>query len=336
VLDYTQLTRRGQIRRLRRLAEAALARYEVGVVSVLLLKHLYNTTFAVTGSDGSRYVLRVQRTGDASLDARRRRARVESELWWLERLRTDLDLAVPEPVRTPTGEGAVSVSVEGVPEGMPCALLRRVDGRFVDRRLMPFHLAQIGRLTARLHDYSVRLSVPDGFDRQGVVQADPETEEGLVRLFTDHRSRESGRVVRSVLQKVRRAQEELGDGAESFGLIHADIHQKNYLFGNGEARLIDFDDCGWGHYLYDLAVTISEVGSLPRARSLAEALFAGYRQIRDLSPAQEGMVHSFYMLRELQNTTWFLQQRHNPQFGRVPEREQLDVRLLERLLAESE
>ena len=34
--------------------------------------------------------------------------------------------------------------------------------------------------------------------------------------------------------------------------------EKNYLFHGGEVRLIDFGDCGWGHYLYDLAVTVSE------------------------------------------------------------------------------
>ena len=43
------------------------------------------------------------------------------------------------------------------------------------------------------------------------------------------------------------------------GLIHADLHYENFLFHDGVARAIDFDDCGWGFYLYDVAVTLWEL-----------------------------------------------------------------------------
>ena len=72
-------------------------------------------------------------------------------------------------------------------------------------------------------------------------------------------------VTQAVFQRVRRVQDELGGGPDTFGLIHADIHQKNYLFCDGQLRLIDFDDSGWGHYLYDFAVTLNE-GCVRRPR----------------------------------------------------------------------
>ena len=45
----------------------------------------------------------------------------------------------------------------------------------------------------------------------------------------------------------------------TFGLIHADLHLDNTLFADGEARLIDFDDCGFGYRIYDVAVALWEL-----------------------------------------------------------------------------
>jgi Ser/Thr protein kinase RdoA (MazF antagonist) len=81
-------------------------------------------------------------------------------------------------------------------------------------------------------------------------------------------------------------------------------------------RLINFDDCGWGHYLYDLAVTtLHVVPSPPYGPGLRAAFLAGYRQVRELSPAHEALIDTFWMLRELQDMTWYLQERDNPSFG---------------------
>lgn len=54
----------------------------------------------------------------------------------------------------------------------------------------------------------------------------------------------------------RAAMDMLGERSATFGLIHADLHLDNVLFAGGEARPIDFDDCGLGHWLYDIAVTL--------------------------------------------------------------------------------
>jgi hypothetical protein len=47
------------------------------------------------------------------------------------------------------------------------------------------------------------------------------------------------------------------------GLIHGDLHQANYLCDGWDVRAIDFDDCGWGFRLYDVAVTLSELAGRP-------------------------------------------------------------------------
>ena len=36
---------------------------------------------------------------------------------------------------------------------------------------------------------------------------------------------------------------------QNWGLIHADLHEGNYLFHNEQIRPIDFYRCGFGYYL---------------------------------------------------------------------------------------
>jgi Ser/Thr protein kinase RdoA (MazF antagonist) len=99
-----------------------------------------------------------------------------------------------------------------------------------------------------------------------------------------------------------------------FGLIHADLHQENYLFHHGEVRAIDFDDCGYGHFLYDIAVALGEVGHRQDEPALRTALLADYRSIRLLPEAHERYLDSFFALRRLQLMLWWLEFRDDPVF----------------------
>ena len=48
-----------------------------------------------------------------------------------------------------------------------------------------------------------------------------------------------------------------GKGSNVYGLIHADLGTKaNVLFHKGEARAIDFDDSGYGYWMYDLTTPL--------------------------------------------------------------------------------
>jgi len=51
----------------------------------------------------------------------------------------------------------------------------------------------------------------------------------------------------------------LARGGGRPGLIHADLHLGNALFWSDEVRVIDFDDCGFGYWLYDIAFALKQV-----------------------------------------------------------------------------
>jgi Ser/Thr protein kinase RdoA (MazF antagonist) len=60
-------------------------------------------------------------------------------------------------------------------------------------------------------------------------------------------------VLEVVSAQLRQGFDLLGRAAPLWGLIHADLHRDNILLHHGEIGVIDFDDCGWGYYLFDLA-----------------------------------------------------------------------------------
>jgi Ser/Thr protein kinase RdoA (MazF antagonist) len=278
-------------RRLGALARAALAEWGLGRARLRLLRNVYNTTFRVD----DRYVLRIQWPG------RHDAAAVRSEMLWLAALRRDTALVVPEPVPTRRGELVVVAAAEGVPEPRACALLGWVEGRFVRDRLTPAHLERVGALTARLHDHGLGFAPPPGFTRPPIDDVDDATVESLVRVVSDRASREAGAVARAALAKIRLAQAEVGRSRQTYGLIHADLHHWNYLFHRDEARAIDFDDCGFGHALYDLAVTEYLLRGRPAYPELRAALLRGYRRERALPPAHEARLESFVALRRIQD-----------------------------------
>jgi Ser/Thr protein kinase RdoA (MazF antagonist) len=103
---------------------------------------------------------------------------------------------------------------------------------------------------------------------------------------------------------IRRLQA-FGADAERYGLIHADMRLANLLISPaGETRLIDFDDCGLGWFLYDFATGVSFIEDHPQVPTLKEAWVEGYRQVRTLSPAEEREIDSFVMLRRLALLAW--------------------------------
>ena len=96
----------------------------------------------------------------------------------------------------------------------------------------------------------------------------------------------------------------LGEGPEVFGLIHADIHQWNYLFHKGNVHLIDFDTGGWGYFAYDIAVTFSTLLNHPNLSALRVAFLQGYRQVRPLPEEQEACIDTFIAARIFGHTQW--------------------------------
>ena len=323
------LTNMGQLRRLRRLAVKALTAYDIHRYRLIALQHEGNSTFRVDAVDGKRYVLRIHsplKTVET----------VQSEMMWLAALRRETELVVPEPISTRDGSFLTIIGVDEIPESRICVLFRWIDGRFLDDRLTPDHLERVGAFMACLQSHGAQFKPSDGFIRgrvdtlteqarraagRGTSEAvlrkqidHPADETAAIRLVSEICSPEDGSRVATLIRKIRDVQRAVGQTSETFGLIHGDLHQGNYFFHQGQVRAIDFDDCGYGYYLYDIAVTLSEVNWRKNTPELRKGFIKGYRSVRDLSSQHEGYLDTFITFRDLQLIVWKIEMRNHPAF----------------------
>jgi Ser/Thr protein kinase RdoA (MazF antagonist) len=311
---FDELTTRGQLGRLRRTAEAALTAYGLRPARLVPVAHAENTTFRVETPAGDRLVLRIHRVTGSPIHPPRSEAEVRSELLWLSAIRRETDLAVPEPV--PANDGALTtvVDLEGVPEPRICALFRWQPGRFLDAGLTLSHLERVGAFMAMLHNQALGFEPPVGFTRWQIGDVTGDARAYVVGAVGECFGQAAVSTVEIVLEAVDVARRELGRGPEAFGLIHGDLHQENYLFHRGHVRAIDFDDCGWAPFVYDLSVTLSELHGRPESTALRGALLSGYRAVRRLPVEHERCLDVFSGLRTLLLTLWMIEQRVHPSF----------------------
>jgi Ser/Thr protein kinase RdoA (MazF antagonist) len=315
---FESLNHRTQVRSLAGLARTALRAYPVHDVRLRLLGHLWNTTFRVTEPDGNQYMLRVHHRGQTSVEA------VRSELLWLAALR-EQGLPVPDPVLNEEHRFVTVGAHPGVPEPRLCVLFRWIEGRFLYRGLTPSHLAQVGDLMARFHGHAAQWERPEGFTRHRVDNldpmrrgqddhADPAVAESVTQLVTSVCSPEAGSVIAAAIHRIWVTLSALGEGPEAFGLIHADLHHRNVLFGKNGIGAIDFDDCGYGHWLYDLAVPLTILRKHPAYPALRRGLLTGYRRRRPLPADQEAHLETFIALRTVQDVLGVINEKDHPAF----------------------
>ena len=162
---------------------------------------------------------------------------------------------------------------------------------------------------ARLHDHADRWVPPADFVRitwdWDAFFGDTMTYGGISAARTwDLIPDDLRRKFEQVASRVERVMTQLGDGSDVVGLIHADLHLDNALFARGDVRLIDFDDCGTGYRLYDIAVALWELRHRPDFETFRAALVAGYTQHRPLPTDQLAHLDAFIAAREVAFGLW--------------------------------
>jgi len=284
------------------LAGAALGEYGLGDARLRALRAFdRKEVLEVVPPSRKPFVLQMYDPSRASEDM------LWSMLAWL-RMLADEGLAVPEPVRSADGTLLVPVSTEA--GRRLCTLSSKVPGEQRRRRdLQPEDLRSVGRQAARIHVQAERFSPPEGFTRltwgwEWIFGG----EAPLWRTGGSIYSEAEMQVLEAAAELARTDLEDLGTGGEVFGLIHRDLTLSNLLFHDEGVHIIDFDRCGWGYYLFDLAVTLQALGpGNRRGSALRFALIEGYRDERNLPDDYQRYLATFVIMRLASRINWGLQ-----------------------------
>ena len=274
---FDDLPKKEQVYRLRKLAGAALEKFGFNQYRLTFLQHLVNTTFRLDCNQG-RYLVRIHRAKTPTA--------VASELAWLEALTHETTVPVQIPQRSLDGKMIVVGKQMGVPEPYPVTVLSWLDGEILpqDRR-SPHHFYRLGQLVAKLHYHAQHWKPPfelnrPVYDSTGVLGLDSTFNPDGVsdkQLPEDVRGH-----LQALHEQLREVEQRFGKSPERFGLIHSDLSFGNVLFTADAVLPIDFDDCGFGYYLYDLAVISAGPWEKLGFQQRRDALFQGYREICEL------------------------------------------------------
>jgi Ser/Thr protein kinase RdoA (MazF antagonist) len=105
-------------------------------------------------------------------------------------------------------------------------------------------------------------------------------------------------------RKIRDRLQVYGMSEENYGLIHGDLRGANLLTEGTDLKIIDFDDCGYGWFMQDLAAAFSFMETEEIVPDFIRCWLAGYRKQGVLTQEDLEMIPTFIMMRRMQLLPW--------------------------------
>lgn len=271
--------------------------------NVRLLKYSENVIYKVEFLDNKNFapvVFRVHRPGYHDLEE------LKGEMLWMEEIARDTDILLPKVYRGRGGELLTRLSGENGME-WNCSVISFLEGKLLEELSGEKLLAavgQVGGITAKLHlqaihrDEGVVLkrgswNIHNFFDEDGVW--------GSWRAY-EPLDAEQREILELCQQKITLRLLCYGKDRGRYGMIHGDLHFCNIIQKDGVNQIFDFDDCGYGYYLYDLGCTL-----VTYSKDLAELVAAwvkGYEKYRPLTAEDKALLPMFVLLRRIVRLGW--------------------------------
>jgi Ser/Thr protein kinase RdoA (MazF antagonist) len=290
--------------RVRACARAALRGYGCHPqASVELLNVSENATFLVSDPGAGPSVLRVHRLGYHTGQE------IASELAWMDALRAEAGVRTPRVLPAADGRRVLQVPEPGGGTARHCVRFEFLPGAEPDAGPGPAgraHFAELGEITARMHRHVRTWARPAWFTRfHWDYDAAFGGEARWGRWQDGIGVGPAERVMLQRLDETLKARlTKFGQGPERYGLVHADTRLANLLVHDGSVAVIDFDDSGFGWYLYDLGTAVSFFEHAPEVPDLVEAWLAGYRKAGELTAEDEAEIWTFILFRRLLLVAW--------------------------------
>lgn len=290
------------------LAESALASWDGEFSDLSLIKYRENAVFSVVRNGTTRFALRVHRL-DYHTDASLR-----SELQWVRYL-ASAGIGVPEIIPAASGDEFALATAPGLSrprqadmlgwlEGGPIGSVEEgLNGTAEEQAALYF---EVGALAARLHQHTSVWTLPQQFsrhawDHDGFIGAEP----FWGRFWElDGISPEHLATIQRAVEQCRAELLAYGITKDNYGLIHADFVPENIIQADGKLFLIDFDDCGFGWHMFELATALYFHLEAENYKQIRRAMIEGYRSVRTLDDRDLKMIEVFLFLRSTTYLGW--------------------------------
>lgn len=283
-----------------------------GEITVSLLKYSENLTYLLEYGNKEKAVLRIARKNYHS------REEILSEMKWIEEIRRSTDILTAGVIHGRDGGLIYDLNCGG--GSLVCCAFEFLNGqtlRGIDGEALYEIMEKIGGITAKLHIQSQTMN-KEAFTRFGWDFEDLIGEKsrwGDFKLMKGLPA-EYISLYSAAAELAKKRLELYGKSPSRFGLIHSDLNINNILSDSGKLYVLDFDDCGFGWFLYDFSTTVLEFFD-EKLKKCVDALLKGYEKFRPLPEEDKQELFTFIVLRKIVRIGWIATHSDNDTVKKV-------------------
>ncbi len=263
-----------------------------------------NATFKIT-TQNNQFILRINHLGYHSTEA------ILSEIAWIENLYSHHIVTTAKILKGCNGKKLQKYHDDMTHNDYHMILFEFLSGEHVNETDdLPQKFYHLGKVTAKLHqhvkqwcyspdypDYFTRLS----WDFDGTIGKNPHWGAWQNAPYMNE---DAEILLTQAQQKIADNLQIYGKNADNFGLIHADLRIANFLMEGDDIKIIDFDDSGFGWFMYDLGAAFSFIENHPEKPAMIKKWLEGYQQIHSLTTRDIALIPTFIMLRKMVLLGW--------------------------------
>lgn len=319
--SFFNLPKEEQIKGIEAFSSEILSRYAIDVQSTVSINFEYNATLKVQTTDGQLFALRV------NINSPRAPENLAAETAWVNFLARDGRVKVPHPIANKEGDFHTSIFHEPSQRTLHCVLYSWLDGEEVGDEPSAEQLRALGVAMATLHKSSEIFELPTGAKLP--LLSDPmwETEDYLLGEKSVLDPQAKALIARGLDAIASETQRMFA--SQKPQIIHADLHGWNVMWNDGELSVLDFDDCGIGLPLQDLATAIYYLDIPEQDAALKE----GYSSVAPLPTHSQSDLDMLLLQRRIILLNYLYETSNAEHRALIPEYLTESLRRIEKYLA---
>ncbi len=269
------------------LATEVASRYLMGELTIELINYEYNATIKIEDSHGDKFALRM------NINSLRSKENLQAELALISHLGTHSAVKTPSPVKTLRGELSTSIRLDEADRDLHCVLYTWIEGKELGDEPTEEQLFALGAAMARMHIACKDFTLPQGAELSRLDDFFWGTQDMLFSSESELDESTQAKLKAGV-DSINEIVSELYKNATPI-VIHADLHGWNVMWNEGALTVFDFDDCGIGLPLQDLATALYYLDTPEQD----EALKRGYQSVAPLPEADDRVLKALALHRRL-------------------------------------
>jgi len=299
-----------------------LSEYPIDVKSAVSINYEYNATLKVETTDGQLFALRI------NTNSPRTPENLRAEIAFVRFLAEDGRVKVPHPIENREGNFYTSILHEASGRMFHCVLYSWILGEELEDEPTDEQLSALGVAMATMHVAAQDFELPEGSSLPTFDDPLWWTEDFLLS--------EKSILDAEAKDLISRALSAIKSGVAKFYasetpiLIHADMHGGNVLWYENSLSIIDFDDCGFGFPLQDLATALYYLDTPEQDAALRR----GYESIAPVPECSEKEMKMLFLQRRIVLLNYLYETSNLEHRSMIPEYQEETLRRIKNFLAE--